>query len=119
MVFLTGRRLLQLNNLTGTQIGSYFGHSIAVLDANGDGYDDVAIGAPLFSGFSDGTSGDEYETGRVYVVYQNSAVSTKVVKVIAFKRIIIGVNYSSSNSDHGISLTARRQGDGLVLASLL
>ena len=75
MVFLTGRRLLQLNNLTGTQIGSYFGHSVAVLDANGDGYDDVAIGAPLYSGFGQTGSDDEYETGRVYVVYQNTAVS--------------------------------------------
>ena len=49
VVFLTGQRLLQLSNLTGTQLGSYFGASLAVLDVNGDGHDDVAIGAPLYA----------------------------------------------------------------------
>ena len=43
---------------------------MAVLDANGDGLDDIAIGAPLHS-----NPMDKYETGRVYVVYQNEAVS--------------------------------------------
>ena len=46
-MLLTGRRLLHLHNLTGSQVGAYFGHSVAVLDANGDGHDDIAIGAPL------------------------------------------------------------------------
>jgi integrin alpha 8 len=58
--------MLHLHNLTGSQVGAYFGHSIAVLDANGDGLDDIAIGAPLHS-----SPMDRYETGRVYVVYQN------------------------------------------------
>ena len=51
-------------------MGAYFGHSVAVLDANGDGLDDIAIGAPLHS-----NPMDKYETGRVYVVYQNEQVS--------------------------------------------
>ena len=51
-------------------MGAYFGHSVAVLDANGDGLDDIAIGAPLHS-----HPMDKYETGRVYVVYQNKDVS--------------------------------------------
>ena len=70
MVLFTGQRLLHLHNLTGSQVGSYFGHSVAVLDANGDGLDDIAIGAPLHS-----SPMDKYETGRVYVVYQNENVS--------------------------------------------
>ena len=69
-MLFTGQRLLHLHNLTGSQVGSYFGHSVAVLDANGDGLDDIAIGAPLHS-----SPMDKYETGRVYVVYQNEAVS--------------------------------------------
>ena len=72
VVFLTGQRLLQLNNLTGTQLGSYFGAALAVLDVNGDGFDDVAIGAPLYT---QPGHGENYETGRVYVVYQTSNVS--------------------------------------------
>ena len=71
VVLFTGQRLLHLHNLTGSQVGSYFGHSVAVLDANGDGLDDIAIGAPLHS-----NPMDRYETGRVYVVYQNEAVRT-------------------------------------------
>ena len=58
-----------MSNLTGTQLGSYFGAALAVLDVNGDGFDDVAIGAPLYS-----HAGEFYETGRVYVVYQTSNV---------------------------------------------
>ena len=73
-MFLTGQRLLQLSNLTGTQLGSYFGAALAVLDMNGDGFDDVAIGAPLYS--HAGGHGEDYETGRVYVVYQTSNVRT-------------------------------------------
>ena len=66
----TGQRLLHLHNLTGSQVGAYFGHSVAVLDANGDGLDDIAIGAPLHTELM-----DNYEAGRVYVVYQNEDVS--------------------------------------------
>ena len=44
---------------------------MAVVDVNGDGLDDVVIGAPLHTDFT----GDKYETGRVYVVYQNAQVS--------------------------------------------
>jgi hypothetical protein len=62
----------QLHNLTGSQVGAYFGHAVAVCDVNGDGLDDVVIGAPLHTDFS--LSGGRYETGRVYVVYQNREV---------------------------------------------
>ncbi|XP_026063556.1 integrin alpha-IIb [Carassius auratus] len=34
--------------ISGTQIASYFGHSVAVTDINRDGLDDILIGAPLF-----------------------------------------------------------------------
>ena len=71
---MTGRRFLQLHNLTGTQVGAYFGYSITVLDVNGDGLDDVVIGAPLHTDLA--KSSTQYETGRIYVVYQNDQVRT-------------------------------------------
>ena len=34
-------------NVTGYQIGERFGHSLCSVDINGDGYDDLVVGAPL------------------------------------------------------------------------
>lgn len=69
VIFLTGTTMEQLHNLTGNQVGAYFGHAVAVSDVNGDGLDDVIIGAPMHTDFS--LTDGRYETGRIYVVYQN------------------------------------------------
>jgi len=69
VIFLTGTTMEQLHNLTGNQVGAYFGHAVAVSDVNGDGLDDVIIGAPMHTDFS--MTDGRYETGRIYVVYQN------------------------------------------------
>jgi len=34
---------------TGEQMGSRFGQAVAAADVNGDQYDDVIVGAPLFA----------------------------------------------------------------------
>jgi hypothetical protein len=46
---------------------------LAVLDINGDGNDDIVIGAPLHTDLT--KSSTQYETGRIYIVYQNDQVS--------------------------------------------
>ena len=52
---------------TGDREGAYFGTSVATAgDVNGDGYDDVIVGAP---GYSNGQSGE----GAVFVYYGSSS----------------------------------------------
>ncbi|CAH1791054.1 unnamed protein product [Owenia fusiformis] len=58
----------RLTNITGDQIGSYFGAALAVSDFNGDNLDDIAIGAPLYTE----EFGQKEEMGCVYVYYQTS-----------------------------------------------
>ncbi|XP_026161675.1 integrin alpha-5-like [Mastacembelus armatus] len=65
---LDGRDLKSLLNLTGEQMGSYFGYAVAAIDINNDGLDDLVVGAPLF--MCRGSSGHLEELGKVYVYLQ-------------------------------------------------
>lgn len=73
-VLLYSTDLINLYNITGDQLGAYFGYSICVSDVDGDGGDDIIIGAPLYSEFS--KNDGSYETGKVYV-YLKKEVSTR------------------------------------------
>ncbi|KAI5641647.1 integrin alpha domain-containing protein [Phthorimaea operculella] len=55
-----------VKNITGSQIGAYFGYSLACGDIDGDGNDDIIVGAPMFTK----PKADGYEYGRIYVIYQ-------------------------------------------------
>ncbi|XP_055476322.1 integrin alpha-IIb [Psammomys obesus] len=57
-----------LHRLLGEQVASYFGHSVAVTDVNGDGRHDLLVGAPLYiESRADWTLA---EVGRVYLFLQ-------------------------------------------------
>ncbi|KAH8387825.1 hypothetical protein KR093_009717, partial [Drosophila rubida] len=60
-------------NITGRQIGEYFGYALATSDVDGDGLDDLIIGAPMYT--EPGNVEGKYDVGRVYILLQggNSA----------------------------------------------
>ena len=74
-VLLFTWNVTNLQNISGEQLGAYFGYSLCVNDIDGDGRDDLIVGAPLFTDFSNNLG--HYETGRVYIFYQGKEVSTK------------------------------------------
>ncbi|KAH8364973.1 hypothetical protein KR200_007805, partial [Drosophila serrata] len=55
-------------NITGRQIGEYFGYSLATSDVDGDGLDDLIIGAPMYTD-PENVEG-KYDVGRVYILLQ-------------------------------------------------
>uniref|UniRef100_A0A3P8U0R4 Integrin subunit alpha 5 n=1 Tax=Amphiprion percula TaxID=161767 RepID=A0A3P8U0R4_AMPPE len=65
---LSGGDLKPLLNLTGEQMGSYFGYAVAATDINKDGLDDLVVGAPMF--MRRGSNGRLEELGKVYVYLQ-------------------------------------------------
>lgn len=78
-VLVYNSNLTNLHNLTGTQIGAYFGYSVASGDLNGDGLDDVVVGAPMWTDY---TEQAKFETGRVYVFYQDASVSGLLIRTM-------------------------------------
>ena len=83
-----------MNNITGDQIGAYFGYSLASGDLDGDGRDDVIIGAPMWTNYE---IMGKYETGRVYVVYQGEQVTAiSVASKLKITSVIV------KNVDHNI-----------------
>lgn len=77
-------------NITGEQIGAYFGYSIASIDVDGDKLDDLIIGAPMFT---PANNEGKYETGMVYIVYQTKE---------RVSRNVLGVKKLQSNYNNQI-----------------
>lgn len=63
--------MINQDNITGEQIGSYFGYSLCSVDVDGDGLDDLLIGAPMYT---EPNNEGKYEMGRVYIMFQGVTV---------------------------------------------
>lgn len=50
----------------GEQFGSYFGYALATLDLNGDGYDELLVGAPFYT--------PEVKSGQSMTIYNTGCV---------------------------------------------
>ncbi|KAK4875830.1 hypothetical protein RN001_012252 [Aquatica leii] len=80
-------------NISGSQLGEYFGYALANSDVDGDNRDDLIVGAPLHT--EKNTEG-KYEVGRVIIACQGSDGSFS-------KRIVL--NGTKSKSRFGLSLS--------------
>lgn len=76
-MLLFGWNLTNHQNITGQQLGAYFGYSLATCDVDADGLDDLIIGAPLHT---QPNNEKKYEVGRVYVMYQGSGIDVSISK---------------------------------------
>lgn len=76
-VLLYTWNMTNVQNITGEQIGGYFGYALCVVDVDGDKLDDLIIGAPMYT---DPNNEGKYEMGRVYVMFQGKYVSISVRK---------------------------------------
>lgn len=71
-VLIYSWNLVSQKNVTGEQIGAYFGYSICAIDVDGDKLDDLIVGAPMYT---EPNNEGKYENGIVYIIYQNKFVS--------------------------------------------
>ncbi|GLV41998.1 inflated [Carabus blaptoides fortunei] len=65
------------HNISGSQLGAYFGYAVAAADVNGDGLDDLIVGSPLHT---ETNNEGKYEVGRIYVIYPKRAAANSNAK---------------------------------------
>ncbi|XP_037799232.1 integrin alpha-PS2-like [Penaeus monodon] len=52
-IALYTHNLVPLHNISGYQLGAYFGYCLGVVDFNNDGLDDIIVGSPMYTNYND------------------------------------------------------------------
>jgi hypothetical protein len=89
--------------LEGTQTAEFFGYCVATCDLNGDGYDDLLVGAPMYTSFNPLVP----ERGRLYVYFNhrgriNSSDQDVLVGNVAYGRFGFAVTNAGDLDRDGL-----------------
>lgn len=100
---LTGQVFLYRDNIldtvfSGGQLGEYFGASVTIGDINGDGKDDVIVGAPMYSN-------NNLEVGRIHLYFTGDD--------LFYKHKILEGKYPKGRFGTALQIVGDINGDGL------
>ncbi|CAL8088239.1 unnamed protein product [Orchesella dallaii] len=76
VVLITSSQTLSLKFITGNQLGSYFGYAMATADLDGDGDDELIVGAPMQTDYN---SREGYSSGCVYLYDIDAALQYRLL----------------------------------------
>ncbi|XP_071102439.1 integrin alpha-4-like [Haliotis cracherodii] len=115
IIYITSiNKLSQVQSLEGKQTGAYFGASLCTADVNGDGHDDLLVGAPFFTDDNDGSDQSKkiyMDEGRVFV-YLN-LVNANNQRILTQSSVVLkGRNEHGARFGTSISNLGDINGDG-------
>ncbi|XP_046557298.1 integrin alpha-3-like [Haliotis rubra] len=105
--------LSQVQALEGQKTGAYFGASLCTADVNGDGHDDLLVGAPFFTDDNDGSDQSKkiyMDEGRVFV-YLN-LLNANNQRFLTRRSVLKGKNEHGARFGTSISNLGDINGDG-------